>query len=316
MGSSTSVHGREQRTSPASSNARGSARWRTTQGSAACARELAQQQFMEGQVDVVVATTAFGMGIDKHDVRFVLHADVAESVDEYYQEVGRAGRDGAPADVELFYRPEDLALRRFLASGGGVPADDLAHAAAAVAEGGVDGVERDSLCEILDLSARRLSLALARLEDVGSISFHAGRVVARGDGVTADRLAAALAESEERYKEMQASRLEMMRGYAETHTCRRRFLLTYFGEDYDHNCGHCDTCESGLAYRPGNLADAHGPFPVGQRVRHAEFGDGQVIRTEGDRVVVLFDEAGYRTLSADLAHERHLLKPIRVRPRS
>ena len=80
-------------------------------------RDRVQQEFMDGALDVVAATTAFGMGIDKADVRFVMHADVADSLDSYYQEIGRAGRDGAPALACLFYRPEDLGLRRFFAAG-------------------------------------------------------------------------------------------------------------------------------------------------------------------------------------------------------
>jgi ATP-dependent DNA helicase RecQ len=66
---------------------------------------------------VVVATSAFGMGIDKPDVRFVLHAGPAESVDSYYQQIGRAGRDGNDAYALLFYRPEDMRLPRFFTSG-------------------------------------------------------------------------------------------------------------------------------------------------------------------------------------------------------
>ena len=78
-------------------------------------RDDVQERFMDDAIDVVVATTAFGMGIDKHDVRWVYHAEVAESLDAYYQEVGRAGRDGAPAEIVLFYRSEDVGLRRFFA---------------------------------------------------------------------------------------------------------------------------------------------------------------------------------------------------------
>jgi RecQ family ATP-dependent DNA helicase len=80
------------------------------------AREDVQHSFMEGELEVVVATTAFGLGIDKADVRFVDHFDVAESLDAYYQEIGRAGRDGDAAEALLVYRTEDLGIRRYFAS--------------------------------------------------------------------------------------------------------------------------------------------------------------------------------------------------------
>ena len=87
-----------------------------TPGCTPAERELVHQQFLDGGLDVVVATTAFGMGIDKPDVRFVLHADIPESLDSYYQEIGRAGRDGQPAVAVLHYRSEDLGLRRYFAT--------------------------------------------------------------------------------------------------------------------------------------------------------------------------------------------------------
>jgi ATP-dependent DNA helicase RecQ len=88
-------------------------------GMGRAARTEAQEAFMDDRVEVVVATTAFGMGVDKPNVRFVFHSEPAESVDAYYQEVGRAGRDGSDAQALLFYRSEDLGLRRFFAGGGG-----------------------------------------------------------------------------------------------------------------------------------------------------------------------------------------------------
>jgi ATP-dependent DNA helicase RecQ len=101
-------------------------------GMSAAERSRVQEAFMSDAADVIVATTAFGMGVDKLDVRFVYHLDVAESVDAYYQEIGRAGRDGDPAETILFYRPEDLNLRRFLAGSGQVDADQMTRVAEAV----------------------------------------------------------------------------------------------------------------------------------------------------------------------------------------
>jgi ATP-dependent DNA helicase RecQ len=81
-------------------------------------RDEAQEAFMADELDVIAATTAFGMGVDKPNVRFVLHSEPSDSVDSYFQEVGRAGRDGEPAEAVLFFRTEDLGLRRFFAGGG------------------------------------------------------------------------------------------------------------------------------------------------------------------------------------------------------
>ena len=83
-------------------------------GMKAAHRQRVHEEFLGDELDVVVATSAFGMGIDKPDVRFVVHAAAPESLDSYYQQIGRAGRDGEPAEITLFHHPEDLHLQRFL----------------------------------------------------------------------------------------------------------------------------------------------------------------------------------------------------------
>jgi len=108
--------------------------------------------------------------------------------------------------------------------------------------------------------------------------------------------------------------VEMMRGYAETTDCRRQFLLGYFGEQLDEPCGNCDNDTGDPA--PEELppaASADTPFPVETAVEHAEWGPGMVMRVEEDRLVVLFDEVGYKTLALSAVLEHHLL---RTRPGS
>jgi len=270
-------------------------------------REDVQARFMDGDVDVVVATTAFGMGIDKPDVRFVLHADVAESLDAYYQEIGRAGRDGEPAEACLFYRPEDLSLRRFLGAGGGVKGADARRAVSALADAG-GRADVDRLREATRLGARKLTLVLAKLEELGALVRRpGGSVEAVAGGPDADAAGRAVDEAEEQRRQVERSRLEMVRGYAETHACRRRVLLTYLGERFEQLCGACDSCEEGVAeaYAPTEAA----PWGEGARVRHGEWGEGQVLRVDGDTVVVLFDDGGYRNLSLRLVTEERLLLP-------
>ncbi|HYZ29949.1 MAG TPA: RecQ family zinc-binding domain-containing protein, partial [Thermoleophilaceae bacterium] len=96
---------------------------------------------------------------------------------------------------------------------------------------------------------------------------------------------------------------EMMRAYAEHDGCRREFILSYFGEDYEGPCGNCDNCDAG---RSGASA-ADRPFPVGARVAHADWGEGAVQRYDGDEMTVLFDTVGYKTLSVTLVVQRDLL---------
>jgi ATP-dependent DNA helicase RecQ len=101
----------------------------------------------------------------------------------------------------------------------------------------------------------------------------------------------------------------MMRAYCEARGCRRRIVLTYFGEPAAEWCGNCDTCRRRPRDdAPAEAADA--PFPDQSRVVHPSFGEGLVLRHEGDSVVVLFDDAGYKTLSLELVREGDLLKPL------
>ncbi|UTT59663.1 RecQ family ATP-dependent DNA helicase [Cellulosimicrobium cellulans] len=259
-------------------------------------RDEAQRRFTDDEVDVVVATSAFGMGIDKPDVRFVVHADVPGSPDSYYQEVGRAGRDGEPAVAVLFYRPEDLGLQRYFAVG--VPdRDDLREVARALGRGGPDDQASSAPGGRARLP-RRLARLRALVEDARALAGEDARPAAVAD------VAHELAEARRRVDD---SRLQMMRAYAETPQCRRQFLLAYLGEELPEPCGRCDTCWAGTAEERA-ADDASAPWSTGTPVRHPEFGEGTVMGYEGDdRVTVLFETHGYRTLSLDAVTDQGLL---------
>jgi ATP-dependent DNA helicase RecQ len=265
-------------------------------------REAAQEAFMSGDIPVIVATSAFGMGVDKQDVRFVYHLNASGSVEAYYQEVGRAGRDGEPARAQLFYRSQDLSLHRFFGSGTGPDAAELGKVLEVVAERGP--ISRTELAKATGTSRNRLLRAVAALESVDAVDEDSGHKlrVARTDA-SADSLAERAAAQFDQRRELERSRVEMMRAYAEAEDCRRRVILELLGDAQPQPCGNCDTCDSGAS----NTAP-DGPFPVGARVRHKSWGEGAVQRYEPGRVVVLFDTVGYKTLSLDVVEDADLLE--------
>jgi ATP-dependent DNA helicase RecQ len=273
-------------------------------------REEVQQQFMDGELDVVVATTAFGMGIDRPETRFVVHAEPADSIDSYYQEIGRAGRDGEPATAVLVYRQEDLGIRKFFAAGapGEEELQQVAGLVQAGAEAGLDGVDVKELREETGRAATPLVRDLNLLEQAGAVVLDDEGTASPAPGAPDPGAAAAAArELAEHHIRVDESRIEMMRGYAETTSCRRQFLLGYFGEQLDQPCGNCDNCSAGTATEQ-HIDDEDHPFPVDTAVEHTEWGPGIVMRHEDDRVVVLFEEVGYKTLALKAVLDNDLLR--------
>ncbi|WP_228431248.1 RecQ family ATP-dependent DNA helicase [Baekduia soli] len=269
-------------------------------------REAAQEGFMAdgGDVDVMVATIAFGMGVDKPDVRLVAHLDVSGSLDEYFQEMGRAGRDGEPARALLLYRPQDLGRRRFMASGRIDPA--LLERVARVVGTAPEGVDAAELLDVLELPRSRLATALHRLDDAGVLHVGDDGLVVPVAGADVDAGLRAAGDLESDREAFERSRVEMMRGYAEHDGCRRAYLLGYFGEAFTPPCGNCDVCDAG---RGAVAAADDGAFEVGERVAHPDFGEGTVQRLQDGMVTVVFDRVGYRTLSTEIVLQRGLLVP-------
>ena len=272
-------------------------------------RDRVHQQFLHDHLDVVVATTAFGMGIDKPNVRFVIHADIPESLDSYYQEIGRSGRDGEPAAAVLHYRPEDLGLRKFF--GTHTPDEEALLAVLQVLRAADGPLKQKALAEQTGLPPRKLTGLLNQLQETGAVkSGKRGiRLKTKAGLPTVVERAVERAEARQR---VDRSRIEMMRGYAETDGCRRQFLLGYFGEDLPEPCGNCDTCTDGSAYEEdyddGAAAAAGGePFPLQASVIHKEWGPGLVMRHEEDVITVLFEQEGYKTLSRQAVTEGKLL---------
>jgi ATP-dependent DNA helicase RecQ len=277
-------------------------------GMKAANRERVHEQFLADELEVVVATSAFGMGIDKPDVRFVVHASVPESLDSYYQQIGRAGRDSQPAQITLFYRPEDLSLQTFLTAGK-APEQALGEVVHALQEHG-QPIRPAQLKDQVNASAAKRTAAVNLLEQAGAVGTTSdGQLQYLDPDLPAGQAVQRAVDAAETHQRLTQSRIEMVRGYAETTGCRRQYLLGYFGERLAHPCGNCDTCEAGTAQEQPARDD---DFPQGSSVRHAEWGHGVVMSIEQDRLTVLFDDVGYKTLSLPAVHEHNLLAPDRA----
>jgi ATP-dependent DNA helicase RecQ len=274
-------------------------------GMAAGVREQRHEDFTADKIDIMVATSAFGMGIDKSNIRWVAHMALPDSPDSYFQEIGRAGRDDDQARALLLWRAEDEAIQRFF-TGGTPDVAEVRELAAALRD---EPQTKTALKERTGLGPRKLGTMLALLEQVGAATTGAGErwTVPAFAPLPAAAADAAVAEHE-RQQVVQRSRTDMMRAFAQTNACRTQTLLAYFGEELRKRCGHCDNCVAGTAEEP--VPESAELFPVHSHVRHAEWGRGMVMGYEEDRMTVLFDDVGYKTLSVPVVKEHTLLEGL------
>ncbi len=204
-------------------------------------RRAAQDAFMAGQARVMVATNAFGLGIDKPDTRFVLHWQMPSGLDAYYQESGRAGRDGLPANCTLLFLQRDKAVQQFFMAGRYPMLEDVDALYGALQR--EPGQTLAQLVEQLHLPRTKLQVAvslLRRLRIVGADADGGLRLLKEAlDSKTLHRLA----NEYQGRREQDRAKLEEMVAYAQTGHCRWRVLLEHLeGADPQEDCGHCDSC--------------------------------------------------------------------------
>ena len=272
-----------------------------------------QDRFMAGELKAMFATNAFGLGIDKPDIRFVIHYQMPGSLEAYYQESGRAGRDGEEARCVLLFQLDDRRTQAFFLGGRHPTFDDVLSVFEALRALGA----AESPAELAAVQEQAGGLAETKTRVVLSLlkelkiarELRGGRFkllradVGRGE---LEEMARQFEEHGERDRE----KLERMMLYGQSVACRWKLLHDYFGEPFEEGtCGVCDNCLDPPAelHEPserrtvpellparaagdgdGTAADAQPAFSVGDAVRVPEHGEGRVRVVDDDKLLVRF----------------------------
>jgi len=211
------------------------------------ARRAAQETFMGGDARVAVATNAFGMGVDRSDVRAVVHVDLPRTIEGYYQEVGRAGRDGERAHCLLLFNNIDTRVHEFLIEQGHADVQRVSSVWRAVREAGPDGAPPWALERALGKDGRKgLDTALRALIRTGAAWSDPVTDAVRADpGAPDDVFALGIDfEAADAHRACEMDKLERMRRFVFDPRCRHLQVLAYFGEDLEPDgCAGCDRCD-------------------------------------------------------------------------
>jgi ATP-dependent DNA helicase RecQ len=278
-------------------------------------REESQRRFMRGETRLMVATSAFGLGIDKPDIRFIVHWNFPDSLETYTQEAGRAGRDGEPARAILLYRLEDKRVQSFFLGGKYPRRADTLAVWSAVLRAGDAGATAVRIAAATSLPEKRVKVVAAQLVAVGAAGRRAGKL-RRIRSLEATELDALLGEYEDRHANDRERLDEMMR-YAQSTACRRCKLREYFSEPPGEACGACDNCVRPPVERPSmpapgrrerhkapRLSVRRARFRPGDAVARRRYGRGHVVEVYGENILVAFVRGGERRIRASYLSPR------------